>query len=193
MVRLRYLLLLLALCVPLSASAATVKLTSLTGSVSGFSFSSLFTPNGCQSGGFYLCGSQSQAVTGATLIANQSGSAFNNINGSVLIGGMRHKLTGNLDFEASQGAPIGQLTIRGIGTFDFVNTAFTGPANGYTDNKVWLSGQTFSPQVQPGNEDLGLGIAFEVTPAIPEPSAALAFGVGALLVRAGARRRPTRA
>lgn len=193
MVRLRYSLLLLALCVPLSTSAATVNLTSLTGSVSGFSFSSIYSPDGCQSGGFYLCGSQSQAVTGATLIANQTGSAFDNISGSVLIGGMRHKLTGNLDFEAPQGAPIGQLTIRDIGTFDFVNTAFTGPANGYSDNKVWLSGQTFSPQVQPGTEDFGLGIAFEVTPAIPEPSAALAFGIGALLIRASTRRRPATA
>ncbi len=190
MTLLRTLLILAALALPAAASAATVHLHSLTGSVPGFGFSTIHSLDGCPNGGFYMCGSETHAVTQSILTAQQVGSAFHNIHGSVSVDGVQRQVSGDLDFGVAPGAAIGHLTIAGWGTFQFLNLHFSGPANGFSDDKLWLWGQTYDPQLQlePGEGDWGLDIAFEVTPAMPEPSGALAFGLGALIVRAGTRR-----
>ncbi len=187
--RLRSQLTLLLLLCPTAALSIPVTLSVQTGGVPGFSYSWLHTADACPHGGYWMCGTQpNQAVTGS-LTANQNGNAFAGIAGSLVIGGTRHVVSGSLNFSVAAGASLGNLTIGSLGTFDFVNAQLSGPANGYAGNVISLWGQNFAPSKTPVKGGYGVDLSLKVSPAIPEPTAALVFALGALVARGAARRR----
>ncbi|MCP5058056.1 MAG: hypothetical protein GY937_15225 [bacterium] len=193
MLLVRSLTVLVLLMAPIQALAIPVTLDVQTGSVPGFSYSWLHAADACGSGGYWMCGTTpNQTVTGS-LTANQTGNAFSGISGNLLIGATSQVVSGSLDFSVASGASLGSLTIGSLGTFDFVNQNMSGPANGFSGGVISLWGQNFAPSKTPVKGGYGIDLSFKVSPAIPEPSAALVFGLGALIVRTGARRRTRKA
>ena len=182
------LLLTLALLLPTGALASPVTMEVLNGSVPGFGFSWLHAPTGCESDGYWMCGNPKHQITGS-LTADQVGSAFDDIMGQFTIDATVYEVTGSLDFGVAAGASIGSLTVGSLGTFDFVNVNFSGPANGYVGDTIYLWGQNFAPTVDPPKDGWGIDLGMKVQPAIPEPGAFAVFAIGALMVGHTARRR----
>jgi len=196
----RPLLLLLVLLLPSSVFALPVRLDVFNGSSGGMGFSSVHETTGCELNGYWRCGPSTPiaatAGTGFGLTANFDGvSRFDQITGSLSIGGVSHVVSGALDFGVAAGQQIGELTVQGFGTFLFVNDRHgTAIANTWNPTAprtgdLYLWGQTFAPTAPGAKPPAGWGIDLGMSARpIPEPSAALVFGLGALLVGANRRR-----
>jgi len=183
--------LVVALALPAGAWAVPVTLAINTGSQGGMSFSFLHSADSCELNGFWRCGSNINAVTAGALTADQSGIAFSNIQGSFSAGGTTYAVTGgSLDFGAAAGTVLGHLDVTGLGTFTFYNLRHgTQIANTFdaASGTGFLWGQTFAPS-SVAQKGWGIDLGFTAAPAIPEPNAALLFGVGGLIVLRRSRR-----
>lgn len=179
----------LGLFVPAAALATPVVLEVQQGSSGMFSYSLLHAAGGCELDGFWRCGEIFGAING-TLTADQTGNVFDSIAGTLTFNSANHTVSGALDFGVAAGEIMGSLTIGSMGTFYFYQDRHgTTVANTYDGvDMVYLWGQNFAPSLTPTGDAVDL--AFKVSPAIPEPSAAVVFGLGILLV--GARGRRTR-
>ncbi len=198
---LRSVILVLALLAPSATLAVPVQLDVLGGSAGGLGFSTLHAATGCELGGFWRCGArtpiETSAASGLSLTANFDGTnRFDSIAGNLMVGGVSRVVSGALDFGVAAGQTIGQIQISGFGTFSFVNDRHgTQVANtwnpGATGSGIaYLWGQTFAPTGPGMKPPAGWGVDFGLSARpIPEPSAAVAFGIGALLVAAARGRR----
>jgi len=191
--RLAALLLVAGLLAPASALAARVDVTLFNGTSGNFGHSTLHSADGCELNGYWRCGSQKAGVVGL-LQADLNGIAFTNITGNVTINAVSYAVSGALDFGVAAGQQIGSLTIGSLGTFDFMNLRHgTTVANTWdpTTGLLYLWGQDFAPTSTAPAGGLGIDLGANVAP-IPEPTAALVFGLGTLLVASGKRRRRLR-
>jgi hypothetical protein len=199
----RSIVLFLALALPTSTLAVPVRLDLQSGSQGGMGFSTIHNASGCELNGYWRCGNprydiKSTASSGLFLTADFNAGAFTSITGNMIVGGVQQSISGALDFSVGAGQTIGQLTVSNYGTFTFVNDrhgtqiANTWSPSGSTGTgNFFLWGQTFAPTAAglappPGGWGMDLGVSSR---AIPEPSAALAFGIGALLIGASRKRR----
>lgn len=152
------------------------------GSVPGFGFSLMHecATTSCMSGSSLgrLSGSLDGHLEDGMLLG---------LTGDVYIGGATNQtfaVTGSFDF--TPGGSGGTLLFAGLGEFEFANQIISGPANSFDGTQLYAWGGIAGPQG--AGYVAGIDIAGSVA-AVPEPSAALLFGIGTLVVGAGTRRR----
>ena len=179
-----------ALSIAGSASAYTIDYTIIeSGSQGGFGYSSLHValPR-CD----YMCGSTLSKLSG-TLTLDFDGVNYTALTSSTLSGTNGYELTilsgsvtaagdGALDYQLTKGA------MSSTGSFAFDGSVSVGPANSINPSFIALWGWNADPVFGDIGIDLGGPGA-----SIPEPSAALVFGLGTLVVGRRVRRPQARA
>lgn len=201
---LRFLIPTLALVVgSSSASAATlVDIHLESGSEGGFGFSTLHSAEGSCTWitdyQFCMNGRQRTSVSGV-LHAEQHGLVLQGIQGELALGtgSVLTVSDGVIDLTGEEDE-FGSFLETDLGTFHFYNHSFAGPANGFDGESLRLWGNNWSNEGigDPGgdHERWGLDLGGKVGSApVPEPGAALAFGLGTVILRSGLRRRRARA
>ncbi len=191
MLSLRSLFLALTLLVPTGALAGSVSFEVLTGVGPEYDFSSVHNSVGCYRDGVWYCGGDTRDITG-NLTGEQDGLVFTDIKGQVVINNVSHKVSGNLDFSVAKGAKVGSIEIGEYGVFHFMNVKQWGPTNSYNGDEdlIALWGETVSTEGDGvGGWATDLGLRVSPAPGIPEPGAALVFGLGALIVGRASRSR----
>ncbi len=153
--------------------------------------SAVHATNGCEVDGFYLCGNFEKPVRGV-LFAEYEDGVFSEMRGKMWWhdrpGVLIDVYGGHLDFNVPEGDWLGTIDLGSLGEFEFLNAQFAGPANSFDGETLVLFGQNHAPSTNAVTNGLGIDITATVSP-IPEPTAALAFGFGTLLVM-GRRRLP---
>ncbi len=163
-----------------SSTAIPVELILETGSKRGFTYSLIHTCThwSCMSGVAtdWLSGTLEGHLDEEGRLTDLSGTIHSDQ-------GTSWAATGFFDF--TPGGVGGELLLEGFGTFEFENRAMSGPANGFENGELFAWGG----MSRGGQFVRGIDIGGRVVPAVPEPSAALLFGLGALVIGGGVRRR----
>ena len=191
----------LALALPFAASAMSVEIEILSGSGDGFSYSWLHTAVGSEIEGFHPAGSKTHALSGTLygelteteLIIHTSTLEATTLDTQEVLS---LTLEGTLDFSVPDGDSMGFLyySLEGgeSGAFEFYNVAFGGgPANDIGEHELHLWGQNFERYAEPGTfagTTRGMDLGGAIRP-VPEPSAAMLFAAGGLLLAAALRVR----
>lgn len=163
-----------------AAQAIPVALTIGDGYVPGFKYSQLHTchDQSCMSG--WNLGDMS-----GELIGDLKDGVLLNLEGEIHIGGVvntTYQTSGYFDF--TDGGAGGKLLLEGLGEFEFANTILAGPANSFDGTNIYAWGGLHGNCGYRYGMDLGGTVG-----PVPEPSAALLFGMGTLVVGAHSRRR----
>jgi hypothetical protein len=189
----------LALALPFVANAMSVEIEILSGSGGGFSYSWLHTAVGTEVHGFHPSGSKTHALRG-TLQGELTESELiihtSTLQATTLGTGEVLALTleGTLDFGVPVGESMGFLeyALEGgeSGAFEFYNISFGGgPANDIGEHEIHLWGQNFERFGEAGEITArGMDLGGAIRP-VPEPSAAMHFAAGGLLLAAVVRVR----
>jgi hypothetical protein len=150
------------------------------GKVPGFTYSLLHTCStpSCMSG-------SSLGWMSGTLHGDLVDGKLLNLSGVVDVSGATNaafQVKGFFDF--TPGGVGGELVFDGLGMFSFANAPMSGPANSFDGTHLYAWGGIRSRD----GYRMGMDIGGRVVPAVPEPSAALLFGLGSLVVCGRIRR-----
>ena len=174
-----FLISLACLLASITAKATPVEFVLQTGSQSGFTYSLIHTCEhwNCMSGVAtdWLSGTLEGHMDAEGRLLDLSGTIYSDRGTSFLT-------TGYFDF--TTGGDGGALHLEGLGLFEFANMPMAGPANSFQNGELFAWGGI----TRGGQYVLGMDIGGRVVPAVPEPSAALLFGIGAVVIGGRVRR-----
>ncbi|MFQ5697145.1 MAG: hypothetical protein ACE5IL_02540 [Myxococcota bacterium] len=187
----------LAIGVPLPAGALPVAIDLSMGTNGSFGFSDLHAATGSEilvNGNSYFASGTASMLTG-TLFADLQGNVFSGIHGALrysgaLGSGSLTVVGGSLDFGVAPDTMLGSLKTLELGEFFYLNHTFAGTANSFDGQNLRLWGNNWNAitEIAGPTNRFGSDLGGRVRP-VPEPTAALVFGVGSLLVSGALRRR----